>query len=156
MLRAIMTGFIAGILVYGVLVPVLTNADANNSTVGLESSTLVRNGHLTICKLDKSHYEVVRAIKMMVTGYSSTEDQTDDTPFITASGRHVEDGIIAINGLPFGTKVRIPALFGDKVFDVQDRMNERMGQRHADVWFASTKDAIKFGAEVSDIEIVES
>ena len=90
------------------------------------------------------------------TGYSSTEDQTDDSPFITASGAHVEDGIVAINGLPFGTKVRIPDLYGDKVFTVEDRMHERMGNAHADIWFADRHEAVEFGARFAKIEILES
>ena len=99
----------------------------------------------------------VKVIKMTVTAYSSTPDQTDDTPFITASQKHVADGIIAINGLKFGTKVRIPALFGDKVFTVEDRMNARYGQlKRADIWVTSREHAKQFGVKVSDIEIVES
>src|SRR3989344_6760428 len=38
---------------------------------------------------------VVKTMRLYVTGYSSTEDQTDDTPFITASGKHVRDGLVA-------------------------------------------------------------
>ena len=52
----------------------------------------------------------------IVTAYSSTPDQTDATPFITANGTTVHDGIIAANWLKFGTRVRIPDMFGDKVF----------------------------------------
>jgi len=40
----------------------------------------------------------------------------------------VRDGVIATNILPFGTKVRIPEIFGDKVFVVEDRM----ARKHAD------------------------
>jgi 3D (Asp-Asp-Asp) domain-containing protein len=93
---------------------------------------------------------------MMVTAYSSTPDQTDDTPFITASGKHVADGIIANNMLPFGTKVRFPALYGDKIFVVQDRMHSRKGLYHADIWFADTQEAKEFGAKITNIEVLES
>ena len=42
------------------------------------------------------HPQVVKATYwVVITGYSSTPDQTDSTPFITASGTYVEDGIVA-------------------------------------------------------------
>ena len=154
--KAVITGFIAGIVVYGALVPQVINADLKNSAAVLNPSTLVKNGHLTICKLDKSSYEVVKTIKMMLTGYSSTPDQTDDTPFITASGKKVTDGIIANNMLPFGTKIRIPELYGDKVFTVQDRMHQRKGLYHADIWFSERSDAKSFGAKLASIEVLEN
>ena len=56
-------------------------------------------------------------------GYSSTHDQTDDTPFITASGTYVRDGVVAANFLPIGTVIKIPDLYGNKTFVVEDRMN---------------------------------
>ena len=40
--------------------------------------------------------------RVWLTAYSSSVDETDDTPFITASGKHVRDGIVATNFLPFG------------------------------------------------------
>ncbi|MBI2674482.1 MAG: 3D domain-containing protein, partial [Candidatus Yanofskybacteria bacterium] len=61
---------------------------------------------------------------VMASAYSSTPDQTDDTPFITAWGTQVRDGIIAANFLPFGTLVKMPDLYGDKIFTVEDRMNK--------------------------------
>jgi len=60
-----------------------------------------------------------------VTAYTSAPEETDDTPFTTASGQTVRDGIVATNLLPFGTKIRIPKYFGERVFEVQDRMNVR-------------------------------
>lgn len=86
--------------------------------------------------------------------YTSRPEETDDSPFITADGSHVADGIIAANFLKFGTKVRIPALFGDKVFEVHDRMNKRYPYK-IDIWMAEYKDAIQFGVRRANIEIVE-
>ena len=51
----------------------------------------------------------------LITGYSSTPQETEDTPFLTASGKKVRDGIVANNFLPFGTKIKIPKIFGDKI-----------------------------------------
>lgn len=90
-----------------------------------------------------------------VTGYSSSYDETDDTPYITASGDFVRDGIVATNFLPFGSKIKIPALFGDKVFVVKDRMNERYFYR-VDVWFPSKEDALNFGIHYNvKIEVLD-
>jgi len=68
-------------------------------------------------------------IKVKITAYSSTVDQCDDDPFVTASGHTVEEGVIAANFLPFNTKVRIPAIYGDRVFVVKDRMNKKYNDR---------------------------
>lgn len=88
-----------------------------------------------------------------VTGYSSTPDQTDDDPFITASGKYVGEGIIAANFLPFGTKVRFPERFGNQVFVVEDRMNKRFYNR-ADIWFETREEAQNFGVQSLKIEIL--
>ena len=95
-------------------------------------------------------------IKVVITAYSSTVCQTDDTPFITASGKNVEDGIIANNMLPFGTFVKIPEIYGDKMFIVEDRMHSRKGYYHVDVWFEDYYQAKEFGAKTTYIEVLES
>jgi len=82
-----------------------------------------------------------------VTAYSSTPDQTDDSPFITASGQFVRDGIIASNFLAFGTKVQFPDLFGDKVFQVEDRMHQRYDTGRVDIWFPDRNSAKTFGIQ---------
>jgi 3D (Asp-Asp-Asp) domain-containing protein len=81
---------------------------------------------------------------VIVTAYSSTVDQCDATPFITASGKRVKDGIVAANFLPFGTKVIFPDLFGDKVFTVEDRMH-RKNSHKVDIWMPSRWRAKQFG-----------
>lgn len=156
LIKSIVTGFISGMILYGILVPQPTHADLQNLSATLEGATLVKNNRLTFCKIDPSSYEVVKTVKMMITAYSSTPDQTDDSPFITASGKHVRDGIIANNMLPFGTKVRIPKLYGDKIFVVEDRMHKRKGNYHADIWFPERQQAKEFGAKTAIIEILES
>ena len=103
-------------------------------------------------------YRVVSARKLTVTAYSSTADQTDSTPCITANGFNLcengEENVIATNFLPFGTKVRLPELFGDRVFTVQDRMNARYYYR-ADVWMKTRLAAVKLGARYTTIEVLE-
>jgi len=98
--------------------------------------------------------KVVRTINTIITAYSSTPGQTDDTPFTTASNKDVRDGIVANNYLPFGTKIRIPELYGDKVFVVEDRMSWKKSNYHFDIWFPNYEQALVFGAEQTYIEIL--
>lgn len=100
--------------------------------------------------------QVEKRVKMIITAYSSTPEETDETPFITASGTAVRDGIVANNLLPFGSKVRIPALYGDKIFVVEDRMHSRKGNYHLDIWFSDSNEAKSFGSELAYIEILEN
>ena len=85
-----------------------------------------------------------RTYTVSMTAYNSEIGQTDATPFVTADGSHVREGIVAANFLKFGSKIRIPALFGDRVFEVHDRMNARYDLR-VDIWMTTHSDAIKFG-----------
>lgn len=95
-----------------------------------------------------------RVVTVVATAYSSTPDQTDDSPFIAASGKHVYDGLIAANWLPFGTQVRMPELFGDKIFTVDDRMNERYGYGRIDIWFDAPRATLMlFGVKRAKMEI---
>ncbi|MCL5257969.1 MAG: 3D domain-containing protein, partial [Patescibacteria group bacterium] len=94
-------------------------------------------------------------VRANVTAYSSSPDETGPTPFITASGLHVADGIVANNFLPFGTKVSFPGIYGDKIFVVEDRMSNRYSTRF-DIWMSSKQQALDFGIH-SDalVEILE-
>lgn len=153
LIRSIVVGFIGGIALYGILVPQTINADLNNTSHDLSQSTLVKDGKLTFCKLNKDAIGPVRKVKMMVTAYNSDPWQTDEDPLTAASGKQVFDGMIAINGIKFGTRVRMPELFGDKIFIVEDRMHQRKGLYHADVWLESRQEAIDFGAVITNVEI---
>lgn len=100
--------------------------------------------------------KTLRVLQTAMTAYSSSPRETDGSPFVTATGACVQDGIVAANFLPFGTKFRMPELFGDKIFEVQDRMNSRYNIR-VDVWMTSQKDAIQFGLKRNvKIEIIEN
>ena len=97
-------------------------------------------------------------LRVPSTAYSSTVDQCDSTPCIAADGFNVcennAENVIAANFLPFGTKVKIPAYFGDRIFVVHDRMNARYGYR-LDIWMTSRDRAKAWGVRYIDIEIVE-
>ncbi|PIR98703.1 MAG: hypothetical protein COT88_00075 [Candidatus Colwellbacteria bacterium CG10_big_fil_rev_8_21_14_0_10_41_28] len=97
--------------------------------------------------------DVKRVVTVMVTAYSSTVRQTDSTPFITASGTTVRPGVVAANWLPIGTKVRIPKLFGDRVFVVEDRMHRRNDHK-LDVWLESETEAFNFGVHNAEVEVL--
>lgn len=89
----------------------------------------------------------------VITAYSSTPWETDDSPFVTAAGTHVRDGVVAANSLPFGTKILIPEIFGNKVFTVEDRMAPK-NYHKIDIWFSSTKEAKQFGVKKTKILIL--
>lgn len=89
----------------------------------------------------------------IITGYSSSVDETDDSPFITASGERVRDGVVASNFLPFGTRLKI-SYWDDKIFVVKDRMNSRYKNR-LDVWFPSKDLALSFGKRRLEVEILK-
>ena len=94
-----------------------------------------------------------KTVEVTVTAYSSRVQETDDDPYTTAAGTTVRTGVIAANWLPFGTKVRIPNIFGDQVFTVEDRM-ARKHQNRLDVWFPNTRDALRFGVRKTRVEIL--
>ncbi|MFA5052197.1 MAG: 3D domain-containing protein [Patescibacteria group bacterium] len=102
---------------------------------------------------DKPRPEAKIVITITVTAYSSTVDQCGSTPFTTASGTQVRDGIIAANFLPIGTKIRFPDQFGDKIFVVEDRMAARYNQR-ADIWMPNRELAKQWGVRHVRMEIL--
>jgi len=99
--------------------------------------------------------EAVNRIEVVLTAYSSTAAQTDDTPFITANGTYVHDGVVANNGLPFGTEIRIPEIYGDKVFSVEDRMHQRKSNYQFDIWFPTYEQAKSFGVKYAYVEVLK-
>ena len=96
----------------------------------------------------------VKKMEVVATAYSSTPEETDDTPFTTASGATVKDGVVANNLFPFGTKIKIPQLYGDKIFTVEDRMHWSKRGYHIDIWFPDTAEALSFGVKNTYIEIL--
>ncbi|MCX6778888.1 MAG: hypothetical protein NTU97_01495 [Candidatus Magasanikbacteria bacterium] len=94
-----------------------------------------------------------KVVTTVVSVYSSTVDQTDDTPFLAANGP-VHDGMVAANWLPFGTQVRFPEIYGDKIFTVGDRMNAKYGYGRVDIWKdAPRAELMQFGIKRLKMEI---
>lgn len=94
-----------------------------------------------------------QVMEVILTGYSSSFEETDEDPYITASGKRPYFGIVASNFLPLGTKIKIPEIFGQKVFIVEDRMNPRFKDR-IDIWFPSSFEAKLFGIKKAKIYIL--
>ncbi len=117
----------------------------------LEENTLIPTANYS-----QPEPKVVRKLPVVVTAYSSSVWQTDDDPYITAAGTWVRDGIVANNKYPFGTKIRFPEIYGDKIFVVEDRMSWKKGNYHFDIWFSSYWEAKSFGAKRTYIEILEN
>lgn len=108
-------------------------------------------------KKEKEHI-VTKELTVMATAYSSTAAQTDSSPCTTANGYNVckanKENVVAANFLPFGTKVKFPEVYGDKIFTVQDRMNRRFSKR-IDFWMKTTNKARQFGVKQVKVQVVE-
>lgn len=91
-----------------------------------------------------------KTVRAVVTAYTSSIDETDEDPFITASGQMTREGIVANNCLPFGTFVWI----GNKLYEVADRMNARYGCEHFDVWLETKAEAWEWGRQMHEIAII--
>lgn len=142
---SVFAGVVIGLCLLAIIMPQATNADVAPSAASFVAKTA-----------NEQAQKGIKKIKVVITAYSSTADQTDDTPFITASGKYVRDGIVANNMLPLGTKVRIPELYGDKIFVVEDRMNRRMGDHRFDIWFPERQLAVNFGVKSAELEVLEN
>jgi len=135
---------------------------AKNSEMAAEIAAIIKEtkselgiiNHLP----ESESWQVQKISFHTITAYNSEVAQCDASPCITANGFNVcEHGVedtIAANFLYFGTKVRIPDLFGDRVFVVRDRMNERHANR-LDVWMLNKTDAKQFGVKIAKIEVLE-
>jgi 3D (Asp-Asp-Asp) domain-containing protein len=140
------------------LIPSLVSADSMTSskTAVTTGTILTMNSYLARAGMPVPKTAPKKVITVTVTAYSSTPDQTDDTPCITANGYNLcknnKMNIIAANFLPFGTKVKIPGVFGDQEFSVQDRMNKRFSQR-MDIWMPTRKAALAFGIQTLQVEV---
>lgn len=130
------------------------NLDKDESQ-NFESLTIA-TGNSLLPIINYGNINNTQKMDVLITAYSSTVSQTDDTPFITASNKHVEDGIVANNLLPFGTRIRFPELYGSKVFVVEDRMHKRKDDNQFDIWFDSYNDAVQFGVQETYVEILEN
>jgi 3D (Asp-Asp-Asp) domain-containing protein len=108
------------------------------------------------------------------TAYNSMVSQTNDQPFITATGQRTGWGIVAVSrdllggDLPYGTLVRLrdlgnyhngrgagayQDLLDETVFVVEDTMHPRK-RNQIDLWFADYGSALAWGVRHLEVEVV--
>lgn len=112
---------------------------------------------------------------LRATAYNSLPEQTNDQPFITATGARTRFGIIAVSrdlltqDIPYGSLVRIkdlgnfyngrnaghyqPLLDSQGLFIVEDTMHPRKTQQ-IDLWFAHLSEALNWGVRQVELEVV--
>ncbi|WP_225430025.1 RlpA-like double-psi beta-barrel domain-containing protein [Deinococcus detaillensis] len=87
------------------------------------------------------------------TAYNSEAGQTDNSPFVTATGTRVRPGVIALSRdllriFPYGSRVTLQdsaGLLNGRVFIVEDTMNVRMANT-VDIWMGSRAQALAWGS----------
>jgi len=96
-------------------------------------------------------------IPVTITAYTAHIQQTDATPLLTASQKHVRKGYIAVSrdlekglGLKFGDFLYVNGI----KYEFQDRMNKKWKKR-VDIFMWSRKEAVKFGKQYGLLEIRE-
>lgn len=96
-------------------------------------------------------HEFVRA---EVSAYTSSVDETDDTPWINAAGTRPGPGSIACPArYEFGTKVIIE----ERTYVCDDRMHKKYASGdYFDVWFLYKRDAFNWGRRNIEIIVLES
>lgn len=121
----------------------------------LHGNTLIANNFIEVMETNTNGPVCSESQKRLViiTAYTSALEETDSSPFITASGTFVRDGIIAANFLKIGTQVKIPALYGDKIFVVEDRMAKKNSHK-VDIWMSSKAQALQFGVKRAEIIVL--
>jgi len=147
--RSIVKVFLLLCLLFIPLTAFDSNFDLNSKDRYCSFGSLNQNFFI-VSHLSSKNFKVMEVI---VTGYSSVPWETDSDPFITASGKRTKVGIAATNFLPFGTKIKIPEIFGDQIFVVEDRMHPRFKDR-VDIWFPSSWQAREFGIKKTKIYIL--
>ncbi len=103
-------------------------------------------------------YRAGRSYVISSTAYNSLSGQTDNTPFITATGARTRFGIVALSrdmlrSIPYKSRVMIEDLtpgsrynnmLANTVFVVEDTMNARIRGR-VDMWMSSRSQAFAWG-----------
>ncbi len=125
----------------------LGSTSAHDQALALEIAAMqnenATTGKLTLADLVETPD---RVMTVSMTAYNSLPEQTDSNPFETAMGTTTRHGIVAANFVPLGTYIKIPELYGDEIFIVEDRMNARYTNR-VDIWMEKYSDARQFGVK---------
>ena len=118
-----------------------------NKLIALNIALIAILGILVSWKHEIVYVYEPEVIQAVITGYSSTEDQTDSTPNLTAYNTKTRKGIVANNCLKKGTTVIIEGI----ALIVEDRKNSRYGCEWFDIWFESRELALEWGIQKHEI-----
>ena len=156
---------IAGVVVYqqGVMGEMVTQLDVYQGKVEALETAQANNAAATMLlkrlslanskKLQTMHPKRV----LTVTAYSPRNEETDDSPYTTASNRRVRQGIIAVSrdlfdcGWVFGKKVYIKSL---GVFTIDDLMADTK-RNQVDIFMFDTKAATEFGRVTAEAYLLD-
>ena len=155
-LKTINISLILVILLTQIMFPSLVKAAKADSLANIKGNnlTISESPEGKLFHLVKGVKRPTKVVMTVLTAYSSTPDQTDEDPFIAASGKRVYDGMVAANWLPMGTKIKIPSIYGEKVFTVDDRMNARYGYGRMDIWMNAPRAQVRqFGVKRASVEV---
>ena len=116
-----------------------------------------------------------RVLILKSSAYTSSPQETDGTPKITATGAQTRLGVIAVSpdllstDLPYGSIVKLDdlgnwkngagagqfnGLLGSQLFVVEDTMNPRKRQQ-IDVWMPDRALALRFGVRRIQLTVVQ-
>jgi 3D (Asp-Asp-Asp) domain-containing protein len=130
----------------------------NENALLVQSSPTHHTPQVLGTKTEKEE-KAVRKMWVRLTAYAPLDPGATEgmcfsgDPSVTAAGTKARDGIVAANFLSFGTQIKIPSLFGDKVFTVEDRMSRRFTNT-VDILVMTQLEAMNFGTKHAYIEIV--
>ncbi len=125
---------------------------AANRAEAIAAATTTTNASSVASYRSRANTAVVRA-----TAYNSFSNQTDSSPFITATGTRTRPGVVALsrdllNQFPYGTRIMIEDLSGrynymlrGRVFIVEDTMARRKNNS-LDIWMSTRSEALNWGA----------
>ncbi len=126
----------------------------------VSNSFYVQNDILATKEVKVAERADFRVLTMRITAYAPLDPRAvagmchNGDPTSTASGKYPKYGMVATNALPFGTEIRIPELFGNQVFVVEDRMSSRY-QNTIDILLDDQDDAIKMGVKWARVEVLQ-
>lgn len=107
---------------------------------------------ITYVRAEEIDLPVLDTFTAEVTAYTSSEDETDDTPFLTASGETTGPGTIACpSRFKFGTLIQIEK----RIFKCNDRMHKRFRDtNHFDIWLEDKKSAREWGRRTIQVSVI--
>ena len=109
-------------------------------------SVFLMFSHEIVVVNETASYELRSA---QVTGYTSSSEETDDTPFLTAAQTKTRPGVIACpRDIPFFTKVEIDGI----IYFCEDRLNLRHTNRF-DIWFPTKSEALEWGIQDKVVKV---